>query len=94
MLGGVPVVLLVKVLRVAPLLLLLLHLHPAGGHRRREARRQRLKAGQLHQGHQAFCGERLVDEEVHSWTKKEEAGPPVNAGNGIHRRFNRGTEPL
>lgn len=68
-LGGVPVVLLVKVLRVAPLLLLLLHLHPAGGHRRREARGQRLKAGQLHQGHQAFCGERLVYEEVHSWTK-------------------------
>lgn len=93
-LGGVPVVLLVKVLRVAPLLLLLLHLHPAGGHRRWEARGQRLKAGQLHQGHQAFCGERLVYEEVHSWTKKAKAGPPVNTGNGIQGHFKTETEHL
>lgn len=70
MLGGVSMVLLVQVLRVAPLLLFLLHLHPAGRHCGREARGQRLEAGQFHQGHQALCGERLVDEEVHSWTER------------------------
>ena len=67
MLGGVPVVLLVEVLGVSPLLLLLLDLHPAGGHGGREAGRQRLEARQLHQGAQALGGRGLVHQEVYSW---------------------------
>lgn len=47
-LGGISVMLLVKVLRVSALLLLLLHLHPAGGHGRREPGSQGLEAGQLY----------------------------------------------
>lgn len=66
MLGRISMMLLVKVLRVSTLLLLLLHLRPAGGHGRRETGGQGLKARQLHQGHQALCGERLVHEEVDS----------------------------
>lgn len=46
-LGGISVMLLVKVLRVSALLLLLLYLHPAGGHGGREPGSQGLEAGQL-----------------------------------------------
>lgn len=47
-LGCIAVMLLVKVLRVSALLLLLLHLHPARGHGRREPGSQGLEAGQLY----------------------------------------------
>ena len=62
-------VLLVKVLWVASLLLLLLHLHPARWHCGREAGSQRFKACQLHQKHQVLRGQWLVHEEVHSLNK-------------------------
>lgn len=68
-LGCISMVLLMKVLWVASLLLLLLHLHPAWWYCGWEAGSQRLKACQLHQWHQALCGQRLVHQKVHSCTK-------------------------
>lgn len=69
-LGCISMVLLVKMLWVASLLLLLLHLHPARRHCGREAGGQCLKTRQLHQRHQALRGQRLVHQEVHSCTKE------------------------
>lgn len=73
MLGCIAVVLLVKVLRVSALLLLLLHFHPARWHRGREPGSQGLKAGELHEGHEALRGQRLVHEQVYGCSNTEDA---------------------
>ena len=70
-------VLLVQVLGVATLLLLLLHLHPAGRHCGREARRQCFEARQLHQRRQALHSQHLVHQEVNS-LQGEEVGRVKN----------------
>lgn len=71
MLRCISMVLLVKVLWVAPLLLLLLHFHPTRGHRGRKAGGQGFETDQLYQGHQALCRHGLVHQEVHSCSQSK-----------------------